>query len=74
MTMVNVSNYASALRCIGQALESQNIDVFELIVDKDQFVIECGDPNPPYKAILRLYYSPDRIRILDREGQARRRK
>lgn len=73
MAMVNVPNYASALRCIGQALENQNIDVFELIADKDQFVIECGDPIPPYKAILRLYYSPDRIRILDREGQARRR-
>ena len=66
--------YANALRCIGQALDSHNIDVFELITTKtDEFVVECGDPNPPYTGVLKLQFSTDRIQIIDREGQARRR-
>ena len=66
--------YASALRCIGQALESHNIDVFELITTQaNEFVVECGDPNPPYTGVLKLQYSTDSIKIIDREGQARRR-
>lgn len=71
--MLYLPNYAGALRCIGQALEIRNIAVFELIVDADEFVVRCGDPNPPYTGILTLQYSPQRITILDREGQARRR-
>ena len=71
--MLYLPNYAGTLRCIGQALETRNIAVFELVVDADQFVVRCGDPNPPYTGILTLHYSPERITILDREGQARRR-
>ena len=71
--MLYLPNYAGALRCIGQALEIRNIAVFELIVDADEFVVRCGDPNPPYSSIVTLHYSPQRITILDRDGQARRR-
>ena len=67
-------NYAGALRCIGQSLESRNIDVFELIADADDFVVQCADPNPPYTKLLKLHYSLDAITILDREGQAKRRR
>jgi len=68
------SNYSSALRCIGQALESHNIDVFELIItEADELVVECGDPNPPYTGFLKLQFSTDSIKIIDRENQARRR-
>lgn len=66
-------NYAGALRCIGQALEAQSIDVFELIADFEDLIVQYGDPNPPYSSILKLRYSLDAITILDREGQARRR-
>ena len=66
--------YASALRCVGQALESHNIDLFELITTADnEFIVECGDPNPPYTGMLKLQFSSDSIQIIDREGQARRR-
>ena len=66
--------YASALRCIGQALESHNIDVFELITTQtDEFVVHCGDPNPPHTGVLRFQFSTDSIKIIDRENQARRR-
>jgi hypothetical protein len=72
--MLYLPNYAGALRCIGQALEIRNIAVFELIVDTDEFVVRCGEPNPPYTGMLTLHYSPQTITILDREGQARRRR
>ena len=66
--------YASALRCIGQALENHNIDLFELVItEADEFIVECGDPNPPYTGVLKLQFSPDSIKIIDRENQARRR-
>ena len=71
--MLYLPNYAGALRCIGQALEIRNIGVFELIVDGDAFAARCGDPNPPYTSIVTLHYSPQRITILDRDGQAHRR-
>jgi hypothetical protein len=65
-------NYAVALRCIGQELQNQNIEVFELKMDANEFRVQCEDPNPPYTALIELYFSPDRIIILEREGQARR--
>jgi len=71
--MLYLPNYAGALRCIGQALETRNIAVFELTADADEFVVRCGDPNPPYTGIITMHYSPQRITILDRDGQARRR-
>ena len=64
--------YASALRCIGQALQNQNIDVFELKSVNDGFRVQCGDPNPPYLALIELRFSIEQIKILDRQGRARR--
>ena len=72
--MFYLPNYAGALRCIGQALESRNIDVFELITDADEFVVQFADPDPPYTKIIKLHYSLDTITILDRKGQAKRRR
>jgi hypothetical protein len=71
--MLYFPNYARALRCIGQALQNQNIEVFELRTDTNEFRVECEDPNPPYTALIDLKFSPASIEILDREGQARRR-
>ena len=70
--MLYVPNYACALRCIGQALQNQHIEICELKAEGNEFRLECGDPNPPYTAIIRLSYSLDRLKILDRDGQARR--
>ena len=66
-------NYAGALRCIGQALQSHNIEVFELKSDANEFRVEGADPNPPYTGLIKLNFSIDAIKILDREGQALRR-
>src|SRR6266545_8251512 len=65
-------NYAGALRCIGQALQSHEIEVFELSSFANEFRVVAGDPNPPYTALIKLNFSVQDIEILDREGQARR--
>jgi hypothetical protein len=71
--MLYLPNYARALRCIGQALQTQNIEVFELKTAANEFRVQCEDPNPPYTALIEFTFSPDNITILDREGQLRRR-
>ncbi len=71
--MLYLPNYAGALRCIGQALQNQKIEVFELRTHADEFRLQGGDPNPPYIAVIELRFSIENITILDREGQARRR-
>lgn len=71
--MLYLPKYAGCLRCIGQALQNQNINVFEIKTDANEFLVQYGDPNPPYTGVLKLQFSLDSIKILDREGQARRR-
>jgi hypothetical protein len=70
--MLYLPNYAGALRCIGQALQNQNIEIFELKGYADEFHLEAGDPDPPYTALIELKFSSEDIKILDREAQARR--
>jgi hypothetical protein len=65
-------NYAAAFRCIGQELQSQNIEVFELKSHVDEFRLQCGDPNPPYTHLIEMLFSKERIQMIDREGQKRR--
>jgi hypothetical protein len=72
--MLYLPNYAGALRCIGQALQNQNIEVFELKTEANEFRVEGADPNPPYTSLIKLNFSIDDIKIIDREGQARRRR
>src|SRR5262245_20476107 len=71
--MPSFPNYAGALRCIGQALASRNIEFFEILKKADEFLVEYGDPDPPYTEVLKLHFSLYNIEVLDREGQARRR-
>jgi hypothetical protein len=70
--MLYLPNYAGALRCIGQALQTREIEVFELISSANEFRVLAGDPNPPYTALIELSFSDENIVILDRAGQARR--
>jgi hypothetical protein len=66
------SSYAAAFRCIGQELQSQNIEVFELKSQADIFRLQCGDPNPPYTGLKEIVFSKETIQMLDREGRRRR--
>jgi hypothetical protein len=65
-------DYSAALRCIGQALEKQKIEIFDLKYDGNEFWLQCGDPNPPHLVPIELRYSSDDIETLDREGKAKR--
>ncbi|HXG51557.1 MAG TPA: hypothetical protein VNN77_09160 [candidate division Zixibacteria bacterium] len=64
--------YSAALRCIGQALEQKGIDIFDLVCSGDEFLLQCGDPEPPHLALLELRYSRDDIQELESQGQAKR--
>jgi hypothetical protein len=64
--------YSSALRAIGQALETQDIDAFDLQCDNDEFRLQCGDPTPPYLSLIELRYSLKDIECLELEGRAKR--
>ncbi|TMA64781.1 MAG: hypothetical protein E6J73_06430 [Deltaproteobacteria bacterium] len=70
--MLYLPDYARALRCIGQALQNQKVEVFELESRAQEFRLQYGDPNPPYTALKEISFSLEELEILDREGQARR--
>ena len=65
-------SYAAAFRCIGQELQSRNIEVFELKSQADIFRLQCGDPNPPYTGLKEMLFSKETIQVIDREGRRRR--
>jgi hypothetical protein len=70
--MLYLPSYAGALRCIGQDLQRQNIDLFELKSRADEFCLQCGDPNPPYTDLIEIVFSKEKIQVIDREGRAQR--
>lgn len=70
--MLYLPNYAGAFRCIGQELQRQNIEVFELESHAGEFRVQCGDPNPPYTGVIKLLFSKERIEMIDREGRRQR--
>lgn len=65
-------HYSSALRCVGQTLDAQQIEVFDLRCEDDCLRLECGDPKPPYSNIVELRYSIDDLMTLEIEAKARR--
>jgi hypothetical protein len=70
--MLYLPSYAGALRCIGQELQHQNIDVFELTIHANELRLQCGDPNPPHTGLIEMVFSKEKIQMIDREGRARR--
>ena len=72
--MLYLPHYAVALRCIGQALQSQNIEVFELQCDANDFRVQGANPDQSDTGLIELSFKLDDIKILDREGQGRRRR
>ena len=70
--MLYLPSYAAAFRCIGQELQSQNIEVFELKSYANEFRLQCGDPNPPYTGVIEMLFSKEKIHMIDRAGRRRR--
>jgi hypothetical protein len=67
--MSYLPSYAAAFRCIGQELQSQNIEVFELKSHAGEFRLQCGDQNPPYTGLVEMLFSKEKIQMIDREGE-----
>lgn len=68
-----LEHYSSALRCVGQALQKRNIDVFDLKCEDESFFLQCGDPNPPYLSLIELRYSLDDLISIERKARENRR-
>jgi hypothetical protein len=64
--------YANALRCIGQELESRDIEVFEVKSYANEFRVQAGDPNYPYTGLINIKLSAEQIEVLERRSQASR--
>jgi hypothetical protein len=58
-------NHARELRTIGQQLNKQNIDIFDLRYDDGDYVLVCGDPNPPFADLIHLRYSTFELKSLE---------
>ena len=71
--MAQQDAFSTALRVIGQMLEKQHIDLFELKCFGDEFYLQCGDPLPPHLNLVERRYSVTEIRALDVEAKANRR-
>ena len=64
--------YANAFRCIGQELESRDIEVFEIKNHASEFRIQAGDPNFPHTGMIDIKLSAQQIEMLDLRGKTRR--
>ena len=53
------------LRTLGQQLDKQNIDIFDLRAADGDYVLECADPNPPFTDLIHLRYSTVELEALD---------
>jgi hypothetical protein len=63
-------NYSTALRCIGQDLESRGLRTLDIISDNAGYIVLAGYQPPPAPMPVSLQYSP--ADILDRTGQEQR--
>ena len=64
--------YANTLRCVGQELESRDIEVFQVKSYANELQVQAGDPNFPYTGLIDIKLSAEQIEMLDRRGRARR--
>jgi hypothetical protein len=65
-------SYSRALRVIGQELEKRGIDIFELRYADAEYLLQCGDPTPPYLALIQLRYSVNELKSLELAAASKR--
>lgn len=61
-----------ALRVIGQVLETQHIDLFDLKCFGNEFYLQCGDPQSPHLNLVEMRYTAAEIQALDTKAKAKR--
>jgi hypothetical protein len=65
-------NYSTALRCIGQDLESRGLRTLDIISDTTGYIVLAGYQPPPAPMPVSLQYTPADILELDSAGHERR--
>lgn len=65
-------NYASALRCIGQNLERRGLNSFDIRLQGDTYLVDCGYQEPPSQTPVSLRFGPTDIEELERLGESKR--
>lgn len=65
-------NYSTALRCIGQDLERRGLKAFDIRLEGDEYIAECGYQEPPSPMPVSIQYTPADIEELDRIGESKR--
>ena len=65
-------NYSTALRCIGQDLESRGLRTLDIISDSTGYIVLAGYQPPPAAMPVSLQYTPTDILELDSAGHERR--
>ena len=63
--MVIRYNHARELRTIGQELDRQNIDIFDLRYQDGDYLLECADPNPPFTELVHIRYTKFELSSLE---------
>ena len=63
--MAQLYSHARELRTIGQQLEKQGIDIFDLRYVDGDYLLECADPNPPFTGIIHLRYTNFELQSLE---------
>lgn len=61
-----------ALRVIGQVLETEHIDFFDLKCFGNEFYLQCGDPKPPHLNLVEMRYTTAEIHSLDTKAKTNR--
>ena len=57
---------------IGQVLETERIDIFDLKCFGNEFYLQCGDPQPPHLNLVEMRYTAAEIHSLDTKAKAKR--
>jgi len=63
--MAPIYSHARELRTIGQQLDKQGIDIFDLRYQDGDYFLECADPNPPFTDLIQLQYSAFDLQSLE---------
>jgi len=65
-------NYASALRCIGQSLERRGLKSFDIRVEGQTYLVDCGYQEPPSQTPVSLRFGLTDLEDLERLGESKR--
>ena len=70
--MISRFPLSASLRVIGQLLEEQGFDVFDLRSSATDFMVQCASPAPPYLSLVELNFSLAQLRSLDQQAKLKR--